>query len=89
VIFQMFNHGITRRRFLVCAMIQDHGGHRGIDQFGGLRKPAPVLAGLMASRSFLAGVARLNGFPASSHLPPSSTAWVAAGSVLGLLVTAA
>jgi NADH-quinone oxidoreductase subunit M len=28
------------------------GGHRGIDDFGGLRKPAPVLAGLMGIALF-------------------------------------
>ena len=48
MILQMFNHGITAAAlfWFVALMQQRTGGHRGIDQFGGLRKPAPVLAGL-------------------------------------------
>ena len=46
VILQMFNHGMTAAAiFWFIAMIQFRtGGLRGIDDFGGLRKPAPVLA---------------------------------------------
>jgi NADH-quinone oxidoreductase subunit M len=42
VILQMFNHGITAAAlfWFVAMMQQRTGGHRGIDQFGGLRKPA-------------------------------------------------
>ena len=47
VILQMFNHGITAAAlFWFIAMLQERsGGMRGIDDFGGLRKPAPVFAG--------------------------------------------
>ncbi len=54
VILQMFNHGITAATlFWFMSMIQMRsGGARGIDDFGGLRKPAPVLAGLMGIALF-------------------------------------
>ena len=65
VILQMFNHGITAATlFWFMAMIQMRsGGVRGIDDFGGLRKPAPVLAGLMGIALFSSlGLPGLNGF---------------------------
>ncbi len=65
VILQMFNHGLTAAAlFWFVAILQMRtGGHRGIDQFGGLRKPAPVLAGLMGIALFSSlGLPGLNGF---------------------------
>ena len=65
VILQMFNHGITAAAlFWFIAMIQLRtGGLRGIDDFGGLRKPAPVFAGLMGIALFSSlGLPGLNGF---------------------------
>jgi NADH-quinone oxidoreductase subunit M len=94
VILQMFNHGITAAAlFWFVAMIQQRtGGHRGIDQFGGLRKPAPVLAGLMGIALFSSlGLPGLNGFVGEFLIFRGvfSLAWVAATvSILGLLVTA-
>jgi NADH-quinone oxidoreductase subunit M len=94
VILQMFNHGITAAAlFWFVAMIQQRtGGHRGIDQFGGLRKPAPVLAGLMGIALFSSlGLPGLNGFPGEFLIFRGvfPLAWVAATvSILGLLVTA-
>ena len=46
VILQMFNHGLTAAAlfWFVAKIQQRSGGHRGIDYFGGLRKPAPVFA---------------------------------------------
>jgi NADH-quinone oxidoreductase subunit M len=94
VILQMFNHGITAAAlFWFVAMIQlRSGGHRGIDDFGGLRKPAPVLAGLMGIALFSAlGLPGLNGFPGEFLIFRGvfSLSWVAATvSILGLLVTA-
>lgn len=94
VILQMFNHGITAAAlFWFIAMIQMRsGGHRGIDQFGGLRKPAPVLAGLMGIALFSSlGLPGLNGFVGEFLIFRGvfPLAWVAATvSVLGLLVTA-
>jgi len=95
VIFQMFSHGITAAAlFWFVAMMQERtGGHRGIGQFGGLRKPAPVLAGLMGIALFSSlGLPGLNGFPGEFLIFRGvfPLAWVAATvSVLGLLVTAA
>ncbi len=94
VILQMFNHGITAAAlfWFVAMMQQRTDGHRGIDQFGGLRKPAPVLAGLMGIALFSSlGLPGLNGFVGEFLIFRGvfSLAWVAATvSVLGLLVTA-
>jgi NADH-quinone oxidoreductase subunit M len=95
VILQMFNHGLTAAAlFWFVAMMQERtGGHRGIDDFGGLRKPAPVLAGLMGIALFSSlGLPGLNGFVGEFLIFRGvfPLAWVAATvSVLGLLVTAA
>jgi NADH-quinone oxidoreductase subunit M len=95
VILQMFNHGITAAAlFWFIAMIQFRsGGLRGIDDFGGLRKPAPIFAGLMGIALFSSlGLPGLNGFVGEFLIFRGvfPLAWVAATiSVLGLLVTAA
>jgi NADH-quinone oxidoreductase subunit M len=95
VILQMFNHGITAAAiFWFMAMIQMRtGGIRGIDDFGGLRKPAPVFAGLMGIALFSSlGLPGLNGFVGEFLIFRGvfPLAWVAATvSILGLLVTAA
>jgi NADH-quinone oxidoreductase subunit M len=95
VILQMFNHGITAAAlFWFIAMMQMRsGGLRGIDDFGGLRKPAPVFAGLMGIVLFSSlGLPGLNGFVGEFLIFRGvfPLAWVAATvSVLGLLVTAA
>jgi NADH-quinone oxidoreductase subunit M len=94
VILQMFNHGLTAAAlFWFVSILQTRtGGHRGIDDFGGLRKPAPVLAGLMGIALFSSlGLPGLNGFVGEFLIFRGvfSLAWVAATvSVLGLLVTA-
>jgi NADH-quinone oxidoreductase subunit M len=94
VILQMFNHGITAAAlFWFIAMLQERTrGIRGIDDFGGLRKPAPVFAGLMGIALFSSlGLPGLNGFVGEFLIFRGvfSLAWVAATvSVLGLLVTA-
>ena len=94
VILQMFNHGITAAAlFWFIAMIQQRsGGLRGIDDFGGLRKPAPIFAGLMGFALFSSlGLPGLNGFVGEFLIFRGvfPLAWVAATvSVLGLLVTA-
>ncbi len=94
VILQMFNHGITAAAlFWFIAMIQERsGGIRGIDDFGGLRKPAPVFAGLMGIALFSSlGLPGLNGFPGEFLIFRGvfPLSWVAATvSVLGLLITA-
>jgi NADH-quinone oxidoreductase subunit M len=94
VMLQMFNHGITAASlFWFVSMFQTRtGGPRGIDDFGGLRKPAPVLAGLMGIALFSSlGLPGLNGFVGEFLIFRGvfPLAWVAATvSVLGLLVTA-
>jgi NADH-quinone oxidoreductase subunit M len=95
VILQMFNHGLTAAAlFWFVAMIQFRtGGLRGIDDFGGLRKPAPVFAGLMGIALFSSlGLPGLNGFVGEFLIFRGvfPLAWIAATvSVLGLLVYAA
>jgi NADH-quinone oxidoreductase subunit M len=95
VILQMFNHGVTAAAlfWFVALMQQRTGGHRGIDDFGGLRKPAPVLAGLMGIALFSSlGLPGLNGFVGEFLIFRGvfSLTWVSAAvSILGLLVTAA
>lgn len=95
VILQMFNHGLTAAAlFWFIAMIQFRsGGLRGIDDFGGLRKPAPVFAGLMGIALFSSlGLPGLNGFVGEFLIFRGvfPLSWVAASvSVLGLLITAA
>jgi NADH-quinone oxidoreductase subunit M len=95
VILQMFNHGLTAAALFWFVSILQHrsGGERDLNHFGGLRKPAPVLAGLMGIALFSSlGLPGLNGFVGeflifSGVLP---RAWAAATvSILGLLVTAA
>jgi NADH-quinone oxidoreductase subunit M len=94
VILQMFNHGLTAAAlfWFVAMMQQRTGGHRGIDDFGGLRKPAPVLAGLMGIALFSSlGLPGLNSFVGEFLIFRGAfpLAWVAATvSILGLLVTA-
>jgi len=94
VILQMFNHGITAAAlFWFIAMIQMRsGGERGINDFGGLRKSAPVFAGLMGIVLFSSlGLPGLNGFVGEFLIFRGvfPLAWVAATvSILGLLVTA-
>ena len=95
VILQMFNHGVTAAAlFWFIAMIQFRtGGLRGINDFGGLRKPAPVFAGLMGIALFSSlGLPGLNGFVGEFLIFRGvfPLSWIAASvSILGLLVTAA
>jgi len=95
VILQMFNHGITAAAiFWFISMIQMRsGGLRGIDDFGGLRKVAPVFAGLMGFALFSSlGLPGLNGFVGEFLIFRGvfPLSWVSGTiSVLGLLITAA
>ncbi|MGB6743094.1 MAG: NADH-quinone oxidoreductase subunit M [Terracidiphilus sp.] len=95
VILQMFNHGLTAAAlFWFIAMMQMRsGGLRGLEDFGGLRKPAPVFAGLMGIALFSSlGLPGLNGFVGEFLIFRGvfPLSWISATvSVLGLLVTAA
>ncbi|HZL42401.1 MAG TPA: NADH-quinone oxidoreductase subunit M [Verrucomicrobiae bacterium] len=65
VFLQMFNHGLTAATlfWFVSLLEQRNGGLRGIGDFGGLRKKAPVLCGLMGIALFASlGLPGLNGF---------------------------
>ncbi|HOA61161.1 MAG TPA: NADH-quinone oxidoreductase subunit M [Verrucomicrobiota bacterium] len=94
VLLQMFNHGLTAAMlFGFVALIERRaGGLRGLDDFGGLRKPAPVLAGLMGVAAFGSlGLPGLNGFVGEFLIFKGTFAlapWVAALSTAGLLITA-
>jgi NADH-quinone oxidoreductase subunit M len=94
VLLQMFNHGLTAP-ILFCFvgfLEQRGGGLRGIDDFGGLRKVAPVFCGLMGISIFASlGLPGLNGFVGEFLIFKGAfplATWAAALSVLGLLITA-
>ena len=94
VFLQMFNHGLTAALlFWFVAMIEQRsGGLRGLNDFGGLRKVAPIFCGLMGIALFSSlGLPGLNGFVGEflifKGVFPLSP-WAAGLSVIGLLVTA-
>lgn len=65
VLLQMFNHGLTAATlfWFISLIEQRSGGLRGLNDFGGLRKVAPVLCGLMGIALFSSlGLPGLNGF---------------------------
>lgn len=94
VLLQMFNHGLTAAAlFWFIALLQARTqGERSIDSFGGLRKPAPIFAGLMGIAIFSSlGLPGLNGFVGEFLIFRGvfSLSWISASvSILGLLVTA-
>jgi NADH-quinone oxidoreductase subunit M len=94
VFLQMFNHGLTAATlfWFVALLEQRSGGLRGLHDFGGIRKVAPVFCGLMGIALFSSlGLPGLNGFIGEflifKGVFPLSM-WAAALSVIGLLVTA-
>jgi NADH-quinone oxidoreductase subunit M len=94
VIFQMFNHGLTAATlfWFVGFLEQRTGGLRGLNDFGGLRKIAPVFCGLMGIALFSSlGLPGLNGFIGEFLIFKGAfalTSWATALAVLGLLITA-
>ena len=94
VLLQMFNHGLTASAlFLFVALLEKRsGGLRGLDDFGGLRKVAPVFTGLMGIALFSSlGLPGLNGFVGEFLIFKGVfplAPWAAALSTLGLLVSA-
>jgi NADH-quinone oxidoreductase subunit M len=94
VFLQMFNHGFTAATlFMFVGFLEQRaGGLRGLNEFGGLRKVAPVFCGLMGIALFSSlGLPGLNGFVGEFlifkgvfPLSPLATAL----SVIGLLITA-
>jgi NADH-quinone oxidoreductase subunit M len=94
VILQMFNHGLTAATlfWFVALLERRTGGLRGLNDFGGLRKVAPVFCGLMGIALFSSlGLPGLNGFISEFLIIrgvfPLAT-WAAALALIGLLVTA-
>ena len=94
VFLQMFNHGLTAATlfWFVALLEKRSGGLRGLNDFGGLRKVAPVLCGLMGIALFSSlGLPGLNGFVGEFLIFKGAfplATWAAAVSVLGLLLTA-
>jgi NADH-quinone oxidoreductase subunit M len=95
VLLQMFGHGITAATlFLLVGYLENrNGGKRGIEDFGGLRQAAPILAGLMGIALFASlGLPGLIAFPAEFLIFKgvfSLNAWAAAVAAIGLFTTAA
>ncbi len=94
VLLQMFNHGLTAATmFWFVAMLEKRtGGLRGLNDFGGLRKVAPVFTGLMGIALFSSlGLPGLNGFIGEFLIFKGSfplVPWATSLAVIGLLITA-
>jgi NADH-quinone oxidoreductase subunit M len=94
VLLQMFNHGLTAATlFWFVAMLEKRsGGLRGLNDFGGLRKVAPVFTGLMGIALFSSlGLPGLNGFIGEFLIFKGSfplVTWATSLAVIGLLATA-
>jgi NADH-quinone oxidoreductase subunit M len=94
VLLQMFGHGVTAATlfYLVGHLEERNKGRRAIDDFGGLRQAAPILAGLMGIALFASlGLPGLNGFPAEFLIFKGVfplAKWAAALAAIGLFVTA-
>lgn len=94
VLVQMFSHGLTAPMLFcfVGFLEKRSGGARGLGDFGGLRKVAPVFCGLMGISIFASlGLPGLNGFVGEFLIFKGSfplVTWATALSVIGLLVTA-
>jgi NADH-quinone oxidoreductase subunit M len=94
VLLQMFNHGLTAAALFcfVGFIEQRSGGRRRLDDFGGLRRAAPILAGLMGISLFASmGLPGLSGFVGEFLIFKGVFAlapWAAALAALGLLITA-
>jgi len=92
VFLQMFNHGITAATLFWFVGFLEQRGSRSINDFGGLRKVAPVFCGLMGIALFSSlGLPGLNGFIGEFLIFKrtfSLTTWATSLSVIGLLITA-
>jgi NADH-quinone oxidoreductase subunit M len=93
-ILQMFNHGLTAATlfWFVGFLEQRAGGLRGVNDFGGLRKIAPIFCGLMGIALFSSlGLPGLNGFIGEFLIFKGAfglATWATALSTIGLLFTA-
>jgi len=95
VLLQMFGHGLTAATlfFLVGYLEEKNKGRRSIEDFGGLRRVAPICAGVMGIALFASlGLPGLNGFPAEFLIFKGVfplAKWAAAVAAIGLFATAA
>jgi NADH-quinone oxidoreductase subunit M len=93
-LLQMFSHGLTAAMiFWFIALLEERsGGLRKLQDFGGLRKVAPVFAGLMGIALFSSlGLPGLNGFIGEFLIFKGSfplAGWSTSLSLIGLLITA-
>jgi NADH-quinone oxidoreductase subunit M len=93
-LLQMFNHGLTAAAiFAFVAILESRSkGPRGVGDFGGLRKIAPVMTGLMGVALFSSlGLPGLNGFIGEFLIFKGAfplVTWATSLCVIGLLVTA-
>jgi NADH-quinone oxidoreductase subunit M len=94
VLLQMLNHGLTAAALFWFVGWLEHrsGGLRALDDFGGLRRNAPVFAGLMGIALFASlGLPGLNGFVGEFLIFKGAfplVTWATALATIGLLVTA-
>jgi NADH-quinone oxidoreductase subunit M len=92
VFLQMFNHGITAATLFWFVGFLEQRGSRSLNDFGGLRKVAPVFCGLMGIALFSSlGLPGLNGFIGEFLIFKGTfalTTWATSLSVIGLLITA-
>jgi NADH-quinone oxidoreductase subunit M len=94
VMLQMFNHGLTAATlFWFVGYLEERGqGLRGLQDFGGIRKVAPVFCGLMGIALFSSlGLPGLNGFIGEFLIFKGSfplATWATSLAVIGLLITA-
>jgi NADH-quinone oxidoreductase subunit M len=94
VMLQMFNHGLTAATlFWFVGYLEERGqGLRGVEDFGGLRKVAPVFCGLMGVALFSSlGLPGLNGFIGEFLIFKGAfplATWATSLAVIGLLITA-
>lgn len=94
VLLQTFNHALTASTifWFISLLEARSGGLRGLSDFGGLRKAAPIFAGLMGIALFSSlGLPGLNGFVGEFLIFKGSfplNTWTTALSAFGLLLTA-
>lgn len=94
VLLQMLNHGLTAATLFAGVELLERrtGGVRRLDEFGGLRRVAPVYCGLMGISVFASlGLPGLNGFVGEFLIfrgVYAAAPWVAVLGTLGLLATA-
>ena len=93
-LLQVFNHGLSAAALFlgVGALEARSGGLRGIDDFGGVRTKAPLMAGLLGIALFSSlGLPGLNGFVGEFLIFRGVfplAGWAAGLSLIGLLATA-